>query len=165
VLVSAGGFGVGPVEALVREVCSVEHPVQVAVICGRNEELKGKIEAMGATRNPVKAVGYTTRMYDWMAASDILVGKAGGLTSSEALASGLVLAIVNPVPGQEERNSDYFLEKGVAIRCNDLPLLSYKLDGLLSDSSRFAAMRDKVKAIARPDAAADIVSHVLASRG
>jgi len=163
VLVSAGGFGVGPVEALVKEVCSTEYPLQAAVICGRNEELKRKIEGMERMRNPVKAVGYTTEMYEWMAASDVMVGKAGGLTSSEALASGLVLVIVNPVPGQEERNSDYFLEKGVAIRCNDLPLLSYKLGELLSDRTRLAAMRSNVKAIARPNAAVDVVSTVLSS--
>ncbi len=162
VLVSAGGFGVGPLEALVGAVQEMGRPVQVAVICGRNDELRKKLEAMKGTKHPMKVVGYTTEMNEWMAASDILVGKAGGLTSSEALASGLVLAIVNPVPGQEERNSDYFLEKGVAIRCNDIPLLPYKLDMLLSDRRRLAAMRRAVKAVGRPNAASDIVSAVLA---
>jgi processive 1,2-diacylglycerol beta-glucosyltransferase len=108
----------------------------------------------------MKVVGYTTQMQDWMAASDLLVGKAGGLTSSEALARGLILVIVNPIPGQEERNSDHFLEEGVAIRCNNLPALAYKIDALLSDRERLDSMRAAVRRLARPNAAADIVSMV-----
>jgi processive 1,2-diacylglycerol beta-glucosyltransferase len=90
------------------------------------------------------------------------VGKAGGLTSSEALARGLVLVIVNPIPGQEERNSDHFLEEGVGIRCNNLPALAYKIDALLADKERFLRMRQAVKRLARPRAAFEIVSTVLA---
>jgi hypothetical protein len=100
-------------------------------------------------------------MDQWMAASDLLIGKAGGLTSSEALACGLVLVIVNPIPGQEERNSDHFLEEGVAIRCNNLPALAYKIDALLADNDRFSRMQEAVKKLGRPHAASEIVSIVL----
>ncbi len=96
-----------------------------------------------------------------MAASDLLVGKAGGLTSSEALARELVMVIVNPIPGQEERNSDHLLEEGVAIRCNNLPALAYKIDALLSDPGRFDRMRQAARRLARPDAARNIVSVAL----
>lgn len=160
VLVSAGGFGMGPVESLVRAVHEVRHPIQVAVICGRNAALFRRLSEFSEGRHPMKTVGFTTQMHDWMAASDLLVGKAGGLTSSEALASGLILVIVNPIPGQEERNSDHFLEEGVAIRCNNLPALAYKIDALLPDRQRFERMRTAVRRLARPNAAADIVSIV-----
>ena len=96
-----------------------------------------------------------------MAASDLIVGKAGGLTSSEALASGLPLVIINPVPGQEERNSDHFLEEGVAIRCNSVLTLPHKIDALLSDTHRLSAMHRAVRRLARPDAARDIISTIL----
>lgn len=150
----------GPVESLVRAVQEVRHPIQVAVICGRNAPLLRRLSDLPAGRHPLTAVGYTTQMHDWMAASDLLVGKAGGLTSSEALASGLILVIVNPIPGQEERNSDHFLEEGVAIRCNNLPALAYKVDALLSDAARLGRMRDAIRRLARPNAAGDIVSIV-----
>ncbi len=94
-------------------------------------------------------------------ASDILLGKPGGLTTSEALAKELVFVIVNPIPGQEERNSDHLLEEGVAIRCNNLPTLAYKIDGLLDDPSRFASMRAQARRLARPRAAHDIVTKLL----
>ncbi len=161
ILVSAGGFGMGPVESLVRALQEVRHPIQVAVVCGKNAALKRRVEELPAPAHPVKAVGFTTEMDRWMAASDLLVGKAGGLTSSEALARGLVMVIVNPIPGQEERNSDHLLEEGVAIRCNNLPALAYKIDALLSDQRRFDRMRQASRRLARPDAARDIVAVAL----
>jgi len=160
VLVSAGGFGMGPVESLANAMQEVRHPIQVAVVCGKNPDLKRRLEDLPAPNHPVKIVGFTTEMERWMAASDLLVGKAGGLTSSEALASGLVMVIINPIPGQEERNSDHLLEEGVAVRCNNLPALAYKIDSLLSDKERFERMRQAVHRLARPNAAADVVSLV-----
>jgi len=113
------------------------------------------------TSHPVKIIGFTNEMEKWMAAADLLVGKAGGLTSAEALARGLVMIIVNPIPGQEERNTDHFLEEGVAIRCNNIPALAFKIDRLLSDKERFSKMQLSAKVIAKPHAARDIASIVL----
>jgi processive 1,2-diacylglycerol beta-glucosyltransferase len=163
-LVSAGGFGVGPVESLVRAIHEIQHPVQIVVICGRNKRLEDHLKGLSDTRHPMKIIGFTSEMDSWMAASDLLVGKAGGLTSSEALARGLVLVIVNPIPGQEERNSDHFLEEGVGIRCNNLPALAYKIDTLLTDKERLFRMQQAVKRMARPDAAFEVVSTVLESK-
>jgi processive 1,2-diacylglycerol beta-glucosyltransferase len=160
-LVSPGGFGVGPVESLVRAIHEIQHPIQIVVICGRNKRLENHLKSFLDTRHPMKVIGFTNEMDSWMAASDLLVGKAGGLTSSEALARGLVLVIVNPIPGQEERNSDHFLEEGVGIRCNNLPALAYKIDTLLSDQERFSRMQQAVKRLARPHAALEVVSTVL----
>ena len=162
ILISAGGFGVGPVEEILRALFYMKHPAQIIAICGRNAELREAVEklarAMPAHSHlKVKPIGYTTEIDEYMAASDILLGKPGGLTTSEALAMGLVFVIINPIPGQEERNSDHLLEVGAAIRCNTLPVLSYKIDKLLEDPARFAAMRQKALQMARPRAAFDIV--------
>lgn len=169
VLLSAGGFGVGPVEHIVTTLLELEHPAQVVAICGRNAELKERLDDLAAQRAPggnlLHVVGYTTAMDEYMAASDVLVGKPGGLTTSEALAKGLLLVIVNPIPGQEERNSDHLLEQGAAIRCNNLPVLAYKLDRLLDDPERVARMRASVRRLARPHAARDVVRASLALLG
>lgn len=167
-LLSAGGFGVGPVEHIVQSLLELQTPAQVVALCGRNEELRRRVErvaAQGRESAPhvsVKAIGYTTEMDEFMSASDILIGKPGGLTTCEALAKGLVLCIVNPIPGQEERNSDHLLEEGCAIRCNNLPALAYKLDRLLADPARFQTMRQNALRLARPRAAHDIVAQLLA---
>src|SRR5882724_3932958 len=169
ILVSAGGFGVGSIEHVIKSLLELQHPVQVVAIAGRNEELRERLSAMSAvaveSRVDVKVVGYTTEMDEYMSAADFMLGKPGGLTTSEALAKGLVLVIVNPIPGQEERNSDHLLEEGVAIRCNNLPALAHKLDRLLDDPQRLAVMRNNVSRMARPHAARDIVSKLLSFSG
>jgi processive 1,2-diacylglycerol beta-glucosyltransferase len=100
-------------------------------------------------------------MDEYMTVADIVVGKPGGLTTSEALAKGLVLVIVHPIPGQEERNSDHLLEEGVGIRCNNLPVLAYKIDRLLDDPDRLASMHANMLRLARPRAARDILEKLL----
>jgi len=166
VLVSAGGFGVGPIGHMLESLAGMKHPAQIVALCGRNAELKSKLESASKHLPPshhvtINPIGFTTEMDEYMSAADILLGKPGGLTTSEALAKGLVFVIVNPIPGQEERNSDHLLENGVAIRCNNLPVLAYKLDRLLDDPARFASMQSGARRLARPDAARNIVKKLL----
>src|SRR5215208_7182780 len=166
ILLSAGGFGVGSVDALVNSLLPLNHRSQIVAICGRNEELKRRLTRLAARAKPdatvtLKPFGYTKEMDELMAASDLVLGKPGGLTTCEALAKGLAFAIVNPIPGQEERNSDHLLEDGVAVRCNNLPVLAYKLDRLLDDPARFASMPAGARRMARPDAARTVVKRLL----
>jgi len=166
ILLSAGGFGVGSIDALVAALLPLQHSAQIVAICGRNEELRKRLTRLATRLKPdvnvlIKPFGYTTDMDELMAASDLVLGKPGGLTTSEALAKGLVFVIVNPIPGQEERNSDHLLEAAAAIRCNNLPTLSYKLDRLLGDPHRFAAMQENARGMGRPNAARDIVKRLL----
>ena len=165
ILLSAGGFGVGSVDALIASLLPLQHRAQVVAICGRNEELKKRLQKLAARAKPdatvlLKPFGYTKEMDELMTASDLVLGKPGGLTTSEALAKGLVFVIVNPIPGQEERNSDHLLEGGVGIRCNNLPVLSYKLDKLLADPKRFASMQERARRLGRPAAAKEIVDRI-----
>ena len=106
-------------------------------------------------------VGFTKEMDQYMAAADLLVGKAGGLTTSEALARELPMAIVEPIPGQESRNADHLLEAGVAVRCNNLPAAPWKIAGLLEWPEKLAAMKRAAAEMARPDAARVIVEDAL----
>ena len=160
ILLSAGGFGVGPVEEILSSLDHMEHRAQVVALCGRNAKLKTRLEEFQTNKIIIKPVAHTNAMDEYMSASDILLGKPGGLTSSEALAKGLVFVVVNPIPGQEERNSDHLLEQGVAIRCNNLPALSFKLDRLLDDPAKFEQMRLNSARMGNPEAAKDIVDHI-----
>jgi len=170
ILLSAGGFGVGSIDALVSSLLPLQHRAQIVAICGRNEELKKRLTKLAARMKPdasvlLKPFGYTKEMDELMTASDIVLGKPGGLTTSEALAKGLVFVIVNPIPGQEERNSDHLLEGGVAIRCNNLPTLTYKLDRLLSDPKRVQSMKTNALRMGHPNAASEIVQQLLIHTG
>src|SRR5436190_4566767 len=165
ILLSAGGFGVGSMESIISALLQLQARSQIVAVCGRNVELYQQLTKMAASGKPeaqviLKPFGYTREMDELMAASDLVLGKPGGLTTSEALAKGLVFVIVNPIPGQEERNADHLLEAGVGIRCNNLPTLAYKLDQLLADPKRFAKMQRHARQMARPHAAREIVEKV-----
>jgi len=165
ILLSAGGFGVGSVEPLIAALMPLQQRAQVVAICGRNEELRKRLTKAAARAKAdddvlIKPIGYTQEMDEYMTAADIVLGKPGGLTTSEGLSKGLAFAIVDPIPGQEERNSDHLLEAGVAIRSNNLPTLAYKLDRLLADGDRLAKMQSISKKLGRPNAARDIVRRV-----
>ena len=166
ILVSAGGYGVGPVEALLAELLKIKRPVQLVVIAGRSEELKHHLDQIAGRQNrnaaaTVIPVGFTPLMDEYMAAADLLLGKPGGLTTSEAMARNLPLCIVNPIPGQEERNSAHLLECGVAIRSNNLPTLAWKIQKLMDDPQRLETMRANTRQLARPHAAQTIVDTVM----
>lgn len=165
ILLSAGGFGVGPMQDILEALKEVEHPIQVLALCGKNAELKERIEAMASTAPAtlkLLPIGYTDKMDEYMTAADIVLGKPGGLTTSEGLAKELAFVIVNPIPGQEERNSDHLLEEGVAVRSNELTTLAYKLNQLLGDPARLASMQRNAARLGHPGSACEIASILLA---
>jgi processive 1,2-diacylglycerol beta-glucosyltransferase len=154
VLQLSGGFGVGPIEKLYRAVLDVEVPLQVVVITGRNEAVRGQLEGVAApARHRVKIMGFTDQIDELMAVADLVVSKPGGLTTSEALACGAPLAIVNPIPGQESRNSDFLLENGAAIKVNSIATLAYKVTTLLRQPERLAELKERARRLGQPRAA------------
>ena len=167
ILMSSGGFGVGKTTEILQSLGELSHPVQVLAMCGRNEQLQDELNQMSKLLKEqgrlldIKPVGFTKEMDEYMSAADILLGKPGGLTTSEALAKGLAFVIVNPIPGQEERNSDHLLEEGAGIRCNNLPALAYKLDKLLDEPEKLESLRANSRRLGKPKAAAEIVADLL----
>jgi processive 1,2-diacylglycerol beta-glucosyltransferase len=71
------------------------------------------------------------------------------------------MALIEPIPGQEERNADHLLEEGAAIRCNNLPAAGWKIAKLLEDSARLAKMKEATRKMGRPNAAATIAEDAL----
>jgi len=162
VLQLAGGFGVGPIESIYRALLAVPLPLQVVVGAGHNDKVKAELARVPVPpQHDARVIGYTTEMDEWMRAADLVVSKPGGLTTSEALAAGTVMVVINPIPGQETRNSDFLLESGAAVKVNAVGLLTYKVTSLLRDPERLGRLRACVARIARPRAAYDVVSKSL----
>jgi processive 1,2-diacylglycerol beta-glucosyltransferase len=106
-------------------------------------------------------LGFSENMHELMAAADLILTKPGGLTSSEALASGRPMLILNPIPGQESANSDFLLENGAAAKLNRLVDLPFRLEQLL-DSPQLARMAAAAAALGKPEAARLICREVAA---
>jgi len=168
-LVSAGALGVSSAERIVEVLGKLTAPVQIMVVCGKNEKLKQTVQkqlARGSTPDHLsfRVLGYTDAMDQWMKAADLYIGKPGGLTTAEAMSCGLPMVIYQPIPGQEERNSDFLLENGAAVKCNHLTTMAYKVDLLLQDEGRLAKMRQRALALGRPDAAAQVIQTLINER-
>lgn len=162
-LLSAGALGVGPTELIVERLKTLRADAQTIVICGKSEEVRTRVEtAVGTNGGRFLVLGYSDAMHELMAMSDLFIGKPGGLTTSEAFACGLPMAVFSPIPGQEERNSDHLLEEGIAIKCNELTTLPYKIDAVLRDPARLARMRQAAAKWGHPHAARTVVETLLA---
>jgi processive 1,2-diacylglycerol beta-glucosyltransferase len=162
VLQLAGGFGVGPIQRIFESILSLEQPLEVAVVAGKNEKVRKQLAAIKPPKqHRVKVIGFTTEMHELMTAADLVVTKPGGLTSSEVLACGAAMAIVNPIPGQESRNSDYLLENGAAIKINNLGTLAFRLSRLLGQPDELIRLKNGARRIARPQAAYDVATIAL----
>lgn len=160
VLISAGGFGVGPVIETVESAMLCRTRFQTVVLCGKNEKLRTQLLRMQSISpsyfREFHAIGHTDSMQVYMAAADLMIGKSGGLTSSECLASALPMLIVNPIPGQEERNANHLLEHGAAASGN-IRTLTYKLDKVISSPPLLKEMSEAAAAMGHANSARAIV--------
>jgi processive 1,2-diacylglycerol beta-glucosyltransferase len=111
----------------------------------------------------VQQYGFIEFIDELMRISDLAISKTGGLTSSECLSAGLPLIAYKPYPGQEERNCNYLLEEGAAVRIEQISGLAYKIDRLIEEPGRLERMKSNALRIARPDAATRIVETLLSS--
>lgn len=162
----AGGFGVGPIAKIHQGLLALETPLALVAVAGKNAMAKDELEKLPVPpRHFAKVLGFTTEIDELMAAADLVVSKPGGLTTSETLARGAAMAVVNPIPGQESRNSDYLLENGAAVKINNLATLSCKLTPLLKDPARLAALKSNAKKLGRPQAAFEVAKAALATAG
>src|SRR5262245_40844895 len=158
-LVLSGGFGMGPVAEILAELDKVERQFQTVVVTGRNQELRRELAAQDR-KHPTHVLGFASNMHELMTTADLIITKPGGLTSSEALALGKPLFILNPIPGQEAANSDFLLERGAAVKANRVEDLPYRIEQLLG-TPKLAEMERAAKALGRPGAAKAICEEVL----
>jgi processive 1,2-diacylglycerol beta-glucosyltransferase len=160
-LVLCGGFGVGPIEALVASLLASVKGAQLVVVAGRNEALRQRLERVArGSALPTRVIGFTTEMHEWMALADLAVTKPGGLTTSEALALSLPIVVANAIPGQETRNATMLFEAGAAISGENPLTVGHRVARLLESPERLRAMREAARGLGRPNAAAEVAEEL-----
>jgi processive 1,2-diacylglycerol beta-glucosyltransferase len=166
-LMMSGGAGLGALDTLAARLLRMDGDFQLIALAGRNEAmLRALHELSGSYPGRLHASGFTPSVERLMACSDLVITKPGGLTTSECLAMHLPMILNAPIPGQEERNADFLLEQGVALKAVDAVGLEYRVRGLLRDPSQLDDMRRRIAPLARPHAGRfvlDTVLHALSS--
>ena len=165
-LVLSGGYGVGPTVALLQA-CAIEPPpCQFLVVAGHNPKLeRAARKAVAGTRLVVAIYGFVDNIDAFMDAADLVIGKSGGLTTAEALSKGRPMLIVDPIPGQEQRNAEWLLEGGAAMRLHEVADAPWKIRSLFNDPAQLDAMTVCATVLGRPGAANDILADVHARIG
>ncbi|MBP1995868.1 MGDG synthase family glycosyltransferase [Paenibacillus eucommiae] len=145
VLVMGGGLGMIDKEfiALLK---SEELPasVQFIIVCGRNLKLQQQLaEELRYVRHHILITGFVDHVHEFMALSDLIITKPGGLTTSEALALELPMLLFKPLPGQEKDNAAYLVKIGAALEAASVGELKDMLTAVLADSNLLRAMKQK----------------------
>ena len=162
VLLMAGGFGVSKIDDTARRLLAHAAGLQLIAVAGRNEQLHASLNAVAKeSSGRLVALGFTTEIEKYMAASDLVISKPGGLTTSECLALGKPMIVVDPIPGQEERNATYLLEHGAGVLAYDQVGVMYKLDKILSQPGCLAQMQEAARRIGTPNAGFDVTDAIV----
>ncbi len=162
VLIMGGGIGIGPLDKMMHALGSVRERIAATVIVGRNGRLEKRVlETAERTAYPLRVFGFVENVFDHMHASDVLLSKPGGLTSSEALAARLPMVLVKPLPGPEERNTRYLLDRGAALQTNGRGHLAPTVAALLASTEQRRTLQAKIETLRRPDAAVTVAQRII----
>ncbi len=153
-LIIGGGLGMGPLADIVKALGNNFATLQMIVVAGSNSSLKARLERVSSSlQSPVKVLGFVENIHELMSASDFLVGKAGGLTCAEALAKGLPIFVVDPLPGQEVRNAEFLTGRGAAVQTNGVRELVQKVAGCMREPALLQKMAQRARELGKPLAA------------
>jgi processive 1,2-diacylglycerol beta-glucosyltransferase len=163
VLVTSGGFGIGPMTAVIRSFAGIRD-VRLTVVCGDNPrrvaDAKTAASVVGVRAT---VVGFEPDMARRMARAHVIVGKPGGLTVSEALAAGRPMVLVGACPGQEAKNQAWLVKQGAAVACQ--AAAAGRLVDMLRARESLATMAAEARALASPNAAHRVVDVALRVAG
>ncbi len=156
IMVMSGSMGCGKVGKVVKQLDQSKLDFQIVSICGYNKRLKKKIDNM-ELNHKIYNYGFVDTVDLFMDASECIITKPGGLTTSEALAKGLPIIIANPLPGHENRNVEFFLNNGAALLTTPTFPIDEALYQLFSNKTRLKNLQEVVSVLGKPHATKSLV--------
>ncbi len=157
VLLMGGSMGHGDIAKAVESMDENPSLFQILAVCGNNKRMFNRLSGMH-TRKPMRVYAYTDQVPVMMSAADMIVTKPGGLTVSEAIAKQLPMVLVNPIPGQEDRNMDFLTNHGMAMRANATQPVGEVAGQLMMSEERRRLMSQAQALFGKPNAAQDVCS-------
>ncbi len=161
VLVMGGGFGLGAVQETVQTILNTDSNLQILAITGKNLHLQTQLAKVAETDSNLHVYGYIDNISQFMSASDLIVTKPGGVTIAEVLAKKLPMIIIDPLPGQEDGNTEFLLNWGVAVKPGQFSTLPSLINHLFGNNLRMKQMREMAEFLSKPYAADDITNLVI----
>ena len=156
-----GEFGLGKDRTvqILKAFIQVASNYQIVAVAGKNEKMKEAFESLAQACNAndrVRILGFTDKVPELMHIASLVVTKPGGLTTTESLASGLPMVIINPIPGQEEENAEFLVSKGVGIWIKKEDNAENVITELFNSPNMLEKMRDNAKLLAKKNSTEEI---------
>ncbi len=166
ILFYAGLLNFKDIKKILLNICFLEIPYQLIVIVGKKESTREKVEEFLKNINDPnlkawKVFKFVKNMEELLSISSIILTKAGGLITTEALQKGAIPFLIENYPGQEERNADFLLEEGLAIKINQYSSLRYKILKILKNPEKMKEMMEKGKKFSKGDSALKIAEKIM----
>jgi processive 1,2-diacylglycerol beta-glucosyltransferase len=162
VLVMGGSLGLGPIKSVIRKLDRLPQPFDLMVVSGLNEELKTDLARRnGRFRHTLRIFGFVDNVNELMEISEMVVTKPGGMTTAEALIKRLPMIIIKPIPGQEAKNTEVLLSRGVAVEAKTVSQVAGYVDEFFRNPLRLRQMREAATDLGRPNAATDAAREIL----
>ena len=161
-LVMGGSLGLGPMKSVIRKLDRLPQPFYIVAVTGKNEELRERLERRGTKlRHPTRIFSFVENVHELMDAAELVVTKPGGITTAECLVKRLPMIIINPIPGQEAKNTSLLLAQNVAVQAEKAKDVVNLVDEFLRNPDRLRAMREAARSLGRPNAAHDAATDIL----
>lgn len=148
ILLMSGSMGYGKINESIEKLDKLDIDFQVIVVCGNNKRMLKKVKEL-STQKKFHIYGYVDNVDVMMDASDCIVTKPGGITSSEALAKGLPMIMINPIPGHEMRNAEFMLNNGLALYATKSFPLEEAVFSLFKHPERISYLRSTIDIFGR----------------
>ncbi len=164
-LIMNGGFGFGNNAKLVKNLRKSKNNFQILTINGKNKKQLFKLNKFKNKTNDVGLTnfGFVNNVDEIMSASDIIITKLGGLTTSEAFSKGLPIIATKKLPFQEVENKDYLVSKNACIYLKNNNLAYKVVDSLIASPDRLAEMQKSVSALSYPTSSKTICDFIVNS--
>lgn len=162
ILLIAGAHGV---LKNIKEICetlllTTDH--QLAVVCGNNLSLRNELAHLNHRYDErFHCFGYMERIDELYRLASVMITKPGGITLTEATATGTPLVLYKPVPGQEKENALFFSEKGAALIAKDREELLHRIDSLLKYKEKQLSLQTSIRKLYHPASQTMIVTDIL----
>lgn len=158
------GLGKDKIFKMLKSIITNFENLQVIAISGKNTKVKNSFDELVSQENAsenVKILEYTNKVAELMSISDLVITKPGGLTTTESLASGLPIIVINPIPGQEEENAEFLEKKGVAVWIRKNDKIEDALYKIFNSPEKLKTMKVNARLLAKKNSTKDICEILL----
>ena len=159
-LLMGGSLGIGEIKTLFSNLLKSYRDFQLVIVCGKNIKLKKQLERIylkSMSSKRILILGFTEKIDELMTISDLIITKPGGLTITESLIMKLPIAIITPIPGQEERNAHFLLNNGVGIRVTHAEDIEKTIYQLFENPLRVRHIKEMSEYLSKPNSTKNLV--------